>query len=66
METGRKFSDKSLARLAASHVMETGLPRYDGQALGDLIVDCVEDPAIREKILERYRDLKALKRRGKL
>lgn len=63
---GRGFAPKSWARLAASHVMAAGLPLYDGQALGDLIVDCVQDPVLRQRVISSYLELKALRRRGKL
>jgi hypothetical protein len=58
---GRKFSDLSLARLAAGLIADTTLPKPDREILGDLIVAAVSDPDQRETIILIHRFLKFAK-----
>ena len=62
---GRKFTNHSWAGLAAGMIMETDLPKYDRELLGDLIKDTVADKSLRKKILDYYAVQKQLKKRGK-
>jgi hypothetical protein len=66
MSDKRDFPDKTWAKLAAGLLQETDVPKYEREMLGDLIVDAVTDQELREKIIERYLELKRLKKRGKL
>jgi hypothetical protein len=53
----RQFSDLSLARLAASLLEDTSLPKYERELLADLIVAAVTDPEKRAAIIRHYRFL---------
>ena len=53
----RKFSDLSLAQLAASLLNDTSLPKHEREIIGDLIVAAVTHPQIRAALIRHYRFL---------
>jgi transcriptional regulator with XRE-family HTH domain len=55
----RRFSDLSLARLAASLLNDTSLAKTEREALADLIVTAVADPELRAAIVSHFRFLRS-------
>lgn len=60
----RKLGNKAWAEVAAGHIMETDLTRYERGLIGDLIKDVVTDEKKRSQVLNFYKFIHWLQKSG--
>ena len=58
LSASRSLTDRDRAGLAASHLLDTSIPKPEREALADLVRDAMDEPGLREQIIEFYRFLK--------